>query len=60
MLPVDDCGFRAAVRRQYALAELPCPAALRALAAPWRPYRTFATWYLWRSRSLDPTVVVPR
>ena len=56
ILPVDDLGFRAGVRRQYDLPDLARPAGLRALAEPWRPYRTFATWYLWRSRSLDPRV----
>ena len=60
VLPVDDLGFRAGVRRHYGLADLPRPAALRELAEPWRPYRTFATWYLWRSGSQDPTVVIPQ
>jgi DNA-3-methyladenine glycosylase II len=59
VLPVDDLGFRAAVRREYGLDTLPRAAALRALAEPWRPWRTFATWYLWRSAAQDPTVVVP-
>ncbi len=56
VLPVDDLGFRAAVRRHYGLPAPPPAAVLRALAEPWRPYRTFGTWYLWRSRSLDPTI----
>ncbi len=56
VLPVDDLGFRAAVRRHYGHAALPRAAALRALAEPWRPYRTFATWYLWRSGSIDPRI----
>ena len=37
VLPVDDLGFRAGVRRQYALPDLPRPAELRALGEPWRP-----------------------
>jgi DNA-3-methyladenine glycosylase II len=59
VLPVDDLGFRAAVRREYGLQALPQAAALRALAEPWRPWRTFATWYLWRSAAQDPTVAIP-
>ncbi len=59
VLPVDDLGFRAGVRRHYGLDALPTAAALRTLAEPWRPYRTFATWYLWRSNSVDPRVGVP-
>jgi DNA-3-methyladenine glycosylase II len=54
VLPVDDLGFRSNVRRQYGLTDLPKPAELRALAEPWRPYRSFGTWYLWRSGSVEP------
>lgn len=60
VLPVDDLGFRSAVRRHYGLPALPKAAELRALAEPWRPYRTFGTWYLWRSRGVEPAVGVPR
>lgn len=49
VLPVDDLGFRSAVQREYGLAERPDAATLRAVAEPWRPYRSFATLYLWRS-----------
>jgi DNA-3-methyladenine glycosylase II len=58
VLPVDDLGFRSAVRRQYGLAALPKAAELRALAEPWRPYRSFGTWYLWRSGSVAPAIGV--
>jgi DNA-3-methyladenine glycosylase II len=54
ILPVDDLGLRAGVRDLYALEELPGKAALRVLAEPWRPYRSVATWYLWRSRGFVP------
>jgi DNA-3-methyladenine glycosylase II len=56
VLPVDDLGFRRAVERAYGLPGLPAPAALHALAAPWRPYRSVATWYLWRSLNNTPNV----
>lgn len=56
VLPVDDLGFRSAVRRQYGLPDLPRAAELRALAEPWRPYRSFGTWYLWRSGSVEPPI----
>ena len=49
VLPVDDYGLRAGVQRQYVLAELPDKSHLLDLAEPWRPYRTVATWYFWRS-----------
>ena len=56
VLPVDDLGFRSRVRRHYQLAALPTAAELRALGEPWRPYRTFGTWYLWRSGAVEPLV----
>jgi DNA-3-methyladenine glycosylase II len=54
VLPVDDFGLRAGVREVYQLPELPGRAALRERAEPWRPYRTIATWYFWRSRGWVP------
>ncbi len=54
VLPVDDLGLRAGVRDAYQLAELPDRKSLQTLAEPWRPYRTVATWYLWRSRGGVP------
>ena len=48
VLPVGDLGVRVALRNQYGLADLPKPHECRALAEPWRPYRSVAIWYLWR------------
>ena len=50
VLPVADLGLRAGVRTLYGLRELPTAANLTAMAETWRPYRTIATWYFWRSR----------
>jgi DNA-3-methyladenine glycosylase II len=54
VLPVDDLGLRAGVRQAYELADLPGREALTELAEPWRPYRSVATWYFWRSRGFVP------
>ena len=54
VLPVGDFGLRAGVRDLYALSELPTRAELQQRAEPWRPYRTVATWYLWRTRGAVP------
>jgi 3-methyladenine DNA glycosylase/8-oxoguanine DNA glycosylase len=54
VLPVDDFGLRAGVRDVYQLPDLPSRAALRERAEPWRPYRSIATWYFWRSRGGVP------
>jgi DNA-3-methyladenine glycosylase II len=49
VLPVADFGLRAGVQRQYELTQLPDRERLEALAEPWRPYRSIATWYFWRT-----------
>lgn len=49
VLPTGDYGLRKAAQREYRLRLLPSPDRLRRLARPWKPYRTLATWYLWRS-----------
>ncbi len=54
VLPLDDLGLRAGVQQAYALPDLPDRAALTALAEAWRPYRSVATWYFWRSRGFVP------
>ena len=54
VLPVDDLGFRAGVQEQYGLTELPTRTSLTALAKPWQPFRSIATWYFWRSRGFVP------
>jgi DNA-3-methyladenine glycosylase II len=54
VLPVYDLGFRKAVQKAYKLRKAPEPAKLEALAAPWRPYRSVATCYLWASLEPDP------
>jgi DNA-3-methyladenine glycosylase II len=54
LLPVDDLGLRAGVQSVYGLSELPDRAALRERAEAWRPYRSIATWYFWRSRGFVP------
>jgi DNA-3-methyladenine glycosylase II len=55
VLPVDDIGLQKAVALHYFDGERPTLEALRALGERWQPYRSVATWYLWRS--LDPIPV---
>jgi DNA-3-methyladenine glycosylase II len=52
VLPVGDYGVRKAARDLYGLADLPKRVELEALGEAWRPYRSVATWYLWRSTEL--------
>ncbi|HEV2198204.1 MAG TPA: DNA-3-methyladenine glycosylase [Bryobacteraceae bacterium] len=49
VLPVGDLGVRMAVKKAYGLAELPAPAEMEKIAAGWKPWRSVASWYLWRS-----------
>lgn len=53
VLPTGDLGIRNAIRKAYGMAELPKPGEIETLAAPWHPYRTVASWYLWRSLESD-------
>jgi DNA-3-methyladenine glycosylase II len=51
--PVGDLGVRAGMKDVFKLKELPDAKAMAKLAEPWRPYRTYAAWYLWRSRGWE-------
>jgi DNA-3-methyladenine glycosylase II len=55
VLPVDDIGLQRAVALHYHDGRRIAPAAIRKLALEWQPWRSVATWYLWRS--LDPVPV---
>jgi len=54
VLPVGDLGIRKAVQVLQGLAELPTPAELELIAEPWRPHRSLASLYLWRSLDNQP------
>jgi DNA-3-methyladenine glycosylase II len=53
VLPVGDYGIRAAMQRLYDLPEMPKSAEMHSIAAAWKPWRTVACWYLWRSLDGD-------
>lgn len=54
VLAVGDLGVRRAVMVRYGLPALPSPAELEELGEPWRPHRTLACLYLWRSLDAVP------
>jgi DNA-3-methyladenine glycosylase II len=56
VLPVDDFGLKAGVKRQYGLIEMPGRQLLHEYAGPWRPYRSIATWFIWRGQEIASTV----
>ena len=49
VLPIHDLGVRRGFQRTYGLDVLPPPKALHAHGERWRPYRSVASWYLWRA-----------
>ena len=49
VLPDGDLGIQKAVQRAYGLRRLPKPERVQKIGAPWAPYRSIASWYLWRS-----------
>ena len=49
VFPVGDLGLQRAIREAYGLRKLPATERMEKIAKPWRPYRSVATWYLWRS-----------
>lgn len=51
VLPVDDLGLREGVRDIYQLKERPTPKQVIEMCEHWRPYRSVATWYVWRRNS---------
>jgi DNA-3-methyladenine glycosylase II len=54
VLPVGDLGIRRAIERAYDLDALPGAAEMERIAEPWRPQRTLASRYLWRSLQNEP------
>jgi DNA-3-methyladenine glycosylase II len=54
VLPVGDLGIVMAVQRAYRLRTRPTPDRLRKIGEAWRPYRSVASWYLWRSLDNTP------
>jgi DNA-3-methyladenine glycosylase II len=48
VLPVGDLGIRKGMQRHFRLRKLPEAEKMMKLAAPWRPYRSVASWYMWR------------
>jgi DNA-3-methyladenine glycosylase II len=59
VLPVGDLGILNAVRKVYGLRKKPTPERLLRLGEAWRPYRSVASWYLWRSLGSAPGAPLP-
>jgi 3-methyladenine DNA glycosylase/8-oxoguanine DNA glycosylase len=53
VLPVHDYGVRHGFQLAYRKRDLPAPRELAGLGEKWRPFRTAASWYLWRAVDLE-------
>lgn len=49
VMPVGDLGVRNGMRIAYGLEETPTPAKASEIGAPWAPYRSVGSWYMWRA-----------
>jgi DNA-3-methyladenine glycosylase II len=49
VLPVGDYGVRNGMRLAYDLPEVPSPGRAVEIGAPWAPYRSVGSWYMWRA-----------
>ena len=54
VVSAGDLGIRRAIQIAYGLEELPGPEEMERIAEPWRPHRTLACLYLWRSLANEP------
>ena len=49
VFPTGDLGLRKGVQIAFSLSELPKPKEVEKIGERWKPYRSVATWYLWKS-----------
>jgi len=56
VLPVGDLGLRKGIQMYNASDDLPNAVEIERLAEKWRPYRTVATWYIWKSLDTFDTI----
>jgi DNA-3-methyladenine glycosylase II len=55
VVSAGDLGIRRAIQIAYGMDDLPGPEEIDRIAEPWRPHRTLAGLYLWRSLDNTPT-----
>lgn len=56
VLPVGDLGLKKGIQLMYSFDDLPDERKIEQLAETWKPYRTVATWYLWKSLQKFDTI----
>jgi methylated-DNA-[protein]-cysteine S-methyltransferase len=53
VLPVDDFGVRLGFKTTFRTRAMPSPAQIERRAEKWRPFRSVASWYMWRAVDLS-------
>ena len=53
VMPLNDLGVRKAIKKLYDLPDLPNITQIQEISSKWKPYRSIATWYLWKSLNFD-------
>ena len=53
ILPVGDLGIQKGIRDLFSLKELPDPKTLEKFSARWKPNRSIACWYIWKSQRIN-------
>lgn len=56
VLPVGDHGLKKGIQQLFSMKKLPEETKIQKIAERWRPYRTIATWYLWKSLKKFDTI----
>jgi 3-methyladenine DNA glycosylase/8-oxoguanine DNA glycosylase len=56
VLPDGDLGIQKAIMRAYRMRKMPSPERVRKVGARWAPYRSVASWYLWRSLDTEAAI----
>ncbi len=60
VLPLGDVGIVNAMQKAYRMRKKPTSERMRKIGEAWRPYRSVACWYLWRSLDNEPVTTVKR
>jgi len=56
VLPVGDLGLKKGIQQLFSMKKLPEETKVQKIAERWRPYRSIATWYLWKSLKKFDTI----
>ncbi|MGA2961956.1 MAG: DNA-3-methyladenine glycosylase [Candidatus Korobacteraceae bacterium] len=56
VLPLDDFGVRKGFQRTYRLPDMPTKQQMLKKGEKWKPWRSIASWYLWRAAGEQPAL----